>query len=365
MKQMKRFLQMVGIGLVVVTNSLTSVGAAPQSLEVSNTVLAAKERRAVIEQIVQKLNANYIFPALARTAGDTLRRREGEGAYNELTAIDAFASALTRDLEGITHDKHVRVRYTERPAEEPDPDEKPSPEELKFELERRQQINFGVQRVERLSTNIGYIDFRMFAEAEFSLEAMTAAMTLVAHNDALIVDLRRNLGGDPATVAYVCSYLFDGHTHLSDLDVRDKPVEEFWTSTTIPGPRFGGTKPVYILTSSSTFSGAEEFAYDLKQLKRATLVGETTRGGANPGEDHRVAEHLTLFIPNARSVNPYSGTNWDGIGVVPDVQVSAQKARWMAEVMVLKQLIAGGTPGALLDERRRRLSDIETTPYQD
>ncbi len=216
MKQMKRFLQMVGIGLVVVTNSLTSVGAAPQSLEVSNTVLAAKERRAVIEQIVQKLNANYIFPALARTAGDTLRRREGEGAYNELTAIDAFASALTRDLEGITHDKHVRVRYTERPAEEPDPDEKPSPEELKFELERRQQINFGVQRVERLSTNIGYIDFRMFAEAEFSLEAMTAAMTLVAHNDALIVDLRRNLGGDPATVAYVCSYLFDGHTHLSD-----------------------------------------------------------------------------------------------------------------------------------------------------
>ena len=365
MTEMKRALQIVATGLVVVAGSLVSIAARAQSLEVQNASLTAKERHAVIEEIVTKLNAMYIFPALARTAGDSVRRREEEGAYNQLTTIDAFANELTRDLQGVTHDQHVRVRYSEFPVEEADHNGDPSAEEMKLVLKSRQEINFGVQTVKRSSTNIGYIDFRMFAEAEFSREVMTAAMTLIAHTDALIIDLRHNVGGDPATVAYVCSYLFDQRTHLSDLKVRDKPTEEFWTSPTVPGSRFGSTKPVYILTSNSTFSGAEEFAYDLKELKRVTIVGETTRGGANPGEDHRVAEHLTLFIPDARSVNPYSGTNWEGSGVVPNVRVSADKAQWTAEEMILKQLINGGTNGKLLDERRKRLADIEATPYPD
>ena len=365
MTEMKRTLQIVTTGLVVVAGSLISIAARAQSPEFQNAPLTTKERHAVVEEIVTKLNAMYIFPALARTAGDSVRHREEEGAYNQLTTIEAFANALTRDLQGVTHDKHVRVRYSELPVEEPDHNGDPSAEEMKLVLKSRQEINFGVQTVERSSTNIGYIDFRMFAEAEFSREVMTAAMTLIAHTDALIIDLRHNVGGDPATVAYVCSYLFDQRTHLNDLKVRDKPTEEFWTSPTVPGPRFGSTKPVFILTSNATFSGAEEFAYDLKELKRVTIVGETTRGGANPGEDHRVAEHLTLFIPNARSVNPYSGTNWEGIGVVPNVKVSADKAQRTAEEMILKQLINGGTNGKLLDERRKRLADIEATPYPD
>jgi C-terminal processing protease CtpA/Prc len=201
----------------------------------------------------------------------------------------------------------------------------------------------------------------MFAEADFSRETMTAAMTLVANTDALIVDLRNGLGGEPATVAYVCSYLFDQRTHLSDLEDRGKPAEEFWTSPSVPGPHFGGSKPVFVLTSSKTFSGAEEFAYDLKQLHRATIVGETTGGGANPGEDHRVAEHVTLFIPDSRSVNPYTGTNWDGVGVIPDVRVSAEKARLTAEKMILQQLIKEAPNSGFLEARRKRLRDIEAS----
>lgn len=360
--EMKRTLQIAATGLVILTGSLVSFTARSQSIDVQDAPLTAKERHAVVEEIVAKLNAIYIFPALARTAGDSVRHREEDGAYNQLTTIEAFANALTRDLQEVTHDKHVRVRYSKLPVEEPDQSGDSSAEELNLVLKSRQEINFGVQTVERSSTNIGYIDFRMFAEAELSQEAMTAAMTLIAHTDALVIDLRHNVGGDPATVAYVCSYLFDEHTHLSDLDVRDKPIEAFWTSPSVPGPRFGGAKPVFVLTSNATFSGAEEFAYDLKELKRATIVGETTGGGANPGEDHKVAEHLTLFIPNARSVNPYSGTNWEGVGVVPDVKVPADKARKVAEEMILKQLIDGGTKGNLLDERRKRLAEIEATP---
>jgi hypothetical protein len=362
MTNTRRGLRTTAAGLLVLAGSLMPMAAKPQPHEGQNAPLTAQQRHAVVAEIVAKLNAIYIFPAVAHSAADHVRRREEEGGYDKLVAIGAFASALTRDLQDITHDKHVRVRYSERPVEEADGDGDPSPEEMKLLRKSREGINFGIQAVERSSTNMGYIDFRMFAEAEFSREAMTAAMTLIAHTDALIIDLRHNVGGDPATVAHVCSYLFDQRTHLSDLVVRDKPAEEFWTSPAVPGLHFGGTKPVVVLTSRATFSGAEEFAYDLKELRRATIVGETSRGGANPGQDYKVAEHLSLFIPNARSVNPSSGTNWEGVGVVPDVEVPADKARRTAEEMLLKQLIHGGTSGDLLAERRKRLKAIQASP---
>jgi C-terminal processing protease CtpA/Prc len=128
-------------------------------------------------------------------------------------------------------------------------------------------------------------------------------------------------------VAYVSSYLFSTRTHLNDLWTRRTgATQEFWTRDDIPGRRFGGEKPVYVLTSARTFSGAEEFTYNLKSLKRATIIGETTGGGAHPVSGHRIDDHFMIGVPFARAVNPITHTNWEGVGVTPDVKVPAADA---------------------------------------
>jgi C-terminal processing protease CtpA/Prc len=155
----------------------------------------------------------------------------------------------------------------------------------------------------------------------------------------LIIDLRDNGGGRPDMVAYLSSYLFDSRTHLNDLWTRrtDK-TEEFWTRDTIPGRRFGGVKPVYVLTSAQTFSGGEEFTYNLKNLKRATIVGETTGGGAHPVSGHRIDEHFRIDVPFARAINPITHTNWEGVGVTPDVVVPAKDALDTAQRLLREKL---------------------------
>ncbi|MEO6089428.1 MAG: S41 family peptidase, partial [Umezawaea sp.] len=158
-------------------------------------------------------------------------------------------------------------------------------------------------------------------------EAIAAALTIVADAEALILDLRENGGGDPATVALVCSYLLDEPTHLNTMYFRDgESYRQSWSLPHVPGKRFGGTKPVYVLTSGRTFSGAEELSYDLQQLGRATVVGEQTGGGAHPRRGFRVHPHLEATIPTGRAINPVSGTNWELVGVTPDIEVPAEEA---------------------------------------
>jgi C-terminal processing protease CtpA/Prc len=156
---------------------------------------------------------------------------------------------------------------------------------------------------------------------------MAAATQLLAHTDALILDLRATFGGDPDMVALVCGYLFDEPTHLNSMYERDgERIRQSWSPAYVPGPRFGGRKPVYVLTSAATFSGGEGLSYDLQQQGRATVVGERTRGGAHPRIGVRVHPHLELTIPVARPIHPVSGTNWEGCGVAPDVEVPAGEA---------------------------------------
>jgi retinol-binding protein 3 len=165
-------------------------------------------------------------------------------------------------------------------------------------------------------------------------------MAFVAHTDALIFDLRDNGGGDPAMVAFIASYLFDRHTHLNDLyNRRENSTEQYWTLPYVPGERLP-KQPVFVLTSSHTFSGAEEFCYDLKTQKRATIVGETTGGGAHPVGGHTVADYFMIGVPFAKAVNPVTKTNWEGTGVEPDVKVSAADALTTAEKLAAEKIQA-------------------------
>jgi len=169
-----------------------------------------------------------------------------------------------------------------------------------------------------------------------------ATMTLLGGTDALIVDLRRNGGGDPNMITLLLSWLFaaDDRVHVNDFYFRDaNRTEQYFTMTTIPGERYVN-KDVYVLTSHRTGSAAEEFSYDIKNLKRGTLVGETTAGAANPGSIIRIGPHFAAFVSNGRAVNPISKTNWEGVGVEPDISVPAEDALKTAHLAALAKLIS-------------------------
>ena len=311
----------------------------------------AAMRRQVIDAVVRELNDRYIFPDIARRVETALRSPAELAAFDGLDDGRTFADKLTSRLQALTLDKHIRVRFSSQPV----PDRvggAPSASEIERQKAEERSRNFGVERVERLPGNIGLIELRGFVAAEWAGEAIAAAMTLVAHTDALVFDLRRNGGGDPATVALVSSYLFGERTHLNDMHWREgNRVEQYWTQDWVPGPRFGAGKPVFVLTSSRTFSGAEEFSYNLKNLQRGKIVGETTGGGAHPGDIFKVGTHFAAFVPGGRAVNPISKTNWEGTGVEPDVKVKADDALRTAQLLALRELL-GKTPD---DERRRAL----------
>ncbi|GLY49731.1 interphotoreceptor retinoid-binding protein [Lentzea sp. NBRC 102530] len=281
-------------------------------------------REPEIELLCSQLASYYVFPDTANEIAKVLRARLDEGAYSTVDDDEAFAAAVTADLQSVNGDKHLRLLYSA--AEVPESDQESAWDPVAYRKEAEQDA-FGIRKLERLEGNVGLLELSLLHDADIATPAIIAAMNLIAHTDALIIDLRKNGGGDPHTVALVCSYLFDEPVHLNDIYNRpDDTTQQFWTLPHVPGPKFGGKKPVYVLTSSRTFSGAEELSYNLQQNERATLIGETTKGGAHPGDRYRVGPHLKSSIPNGRAINPISGTNWEGVGVVPHIQVPADEA---------------------------------------
>jgi C-terminal processing protease CtpA/Prc len=217
------------------------------------------------------------------------------------------------------------------------------------------RANFGVNRVQVLPGNVGLFDLRGFFPKEFSAASIAAAMSLLANTDALIIDLRENGGGEPATIALLCSYLFPAGSRIHLNDIYDRPknkTEQFWTDPNLPGPRYTG-KPVYVLNSHRTFSGAEEFGYNMQTQKRATLVGETTGGGAHPGGLVALGSGLVAFVPTGRAINPITGTNWEGVGVKPDMPTTAAAALQTAHLHALSSLLKAENDA----ERRRNLQE--------
>jgi len=298
----------------------------------------APGRAQTLATIAALLDTFYVSPDVATRVNDTLRARGARGAYRKNANGPSFAMQLDDDLAEVTHDKHLHVMYSvsplppDAPAASSGTSPARSPEDARRERARLDEMHCGFTKVEVLSGNVGYVKVDLFADPVLCGATASAAMTFVAGTRALVLDLRDNGGGEPAMVSYIASYLFDQRTHLNDLWTRRTgTTEEFWTRDSIPGQRFGGAKPVYVLTSSHTFSGGEEFAYDLQQLKRATIVGETTGGGAHPMSSHRINDHFMITVPFARPVNPVTHTNWEGVGVEPDVKVPAVNALTTAQ----------------------------------
>ncbi len=324
--------------LIVALLSITSYG---QIRKETAPTVDPKTQAAIIDSISKALDEVYVFSDVAKKMGDLVRKNYKDGKYQTITDLAEFTEQLTKDLQSISHDKHLRVRTM--PPRDPDAQKRPSPEEeRKQRLEQLRKDNFGFKKVELLPGNIGYIDFRYFADAGFGDAGATAiaAMNFIAYADAIIFDLRQNGGGNPSMIQLISSYLFDESVHLNSFYVRKTDeTNQFWTQAYVQGPKMIDI-PVYVLTSSFTFSGAEEFTYNLKNMKRGTIIGETTGGGAHPVEG-RVFENLNIVmsLPFGRAVNPITKTNWEGTGIEPHIKVPADQALSVARMEATRALM--------------------------
>jgi len=308
--------------------------------DLTNVTLDAATKARVIDGALAKLNEFYISPELATQMQDAIRARQKKGEFDSVTEGSAFAAILTEDLRDVSHDKHLAVNFSPVPVPEQPAGAAPSPEALAEYRKQMERMNCGFESVQILPSNIGYVKFNMFADPDICGPTAIAAMDFLANADAVIFDLRANGGGDPKMIALICTYLFAEPTHLNDLwERKSGTTQQYWTLPYVPGKRLD-TKPAYVLTSNQTFSGAEEFTYDLQNLKRATVVGETTGGGAHLVRGERIDAHFMIGVPFAKAINPVSKTNWEGTGVVPDVKVSAADALTTAQKLASEKIAA-------------------------
>ena len=304
-------------------------------------------RTQVIEGAIGHMQKAYIFGDVAEKMAAAVRAKAAKDEYDSITAPRDFAERLTRDLQEVSRDKHLRIVFN--PDGLPSRGGPPTAEDRARALAEERRRNFGFEKVERLDGNVGYISLRGFSGTPESRDAAVAAMNFLADTDALIFDLRRNGGGSPFMIGILSSYLFDEVVHLNDFYIRETDTRrEFFTTAEVQGRKYGKERPVYVLTSSRTFSAAEEFTYNLKNLKRSITVGQTTGGGAHPGGLRRITDHFGIWLPNGRAINPITKTNWEGTGIEPDIKTEEAQALPAAHLDALKRLLVKAT-----DKRHR------------
>jgi hypothetical protein len=317
-----------------------NLSALPPGAKVEDVTLDAAMRKKVMDGVAENLTESYIDADLAKQMVEAMRAHAAKGEYDSITDGDVFATRLTTDLRAVSHDRHLGVNF--RPFKVPERKGPPSAEDEARMHQQVERNNCFFRKVEILPNNIGYIKFDAFPDASLCGPTVVAAMGFVAHTDALIFDIRQNGGGQPAMVTMIASYLFDKPTHLIDIyNRKEDTTTQNWTLSYLPGQRLA-KQPVFVLTSKRTFSGAEEFAFDLKNQKRATIIGETTGGGAHPVSGHLVADYLMVGVPFAKSLDPVTKKNWEGTGVEPDVKVDAADALTTAEKMALEKIRGAG-----------------------
>lgn len=319
------FLQLCALLLMVATTSFAYA---------SQSDIDQAARSKVVNAIANKLEAEYVFPDIGKKMADRLRAEENEGKYEGIRDGGALSFAFTRHLRELSGDKHINVYFD---MHRPNLDISAAIGNM---AGLRSKKSFDFVKSSSLPGNIALVELYSFPPPEIGDDAITKVMNEISETDALIIDLRNNGGGSPEMVALISSYLFgEMPVHLNDLSYRRSSVrKQYWTQTNLAGKRYGLTKPVYVLTSNRTFSAAEEFSYNLKNLKRATIVGEVTGGGANPGEVFNIDENFSIFIPTGRAINPITKTNWEGVGVKPDIEVPRAQALSVAQELVLEKI---------------------------
>jgi hypothetical protein len=345
-RSLKSHLQVLMLGaLIFLLASVTSswggsLRGVQEESKSQESRLENSTKSAIIEWICLKMNEIYVFPDVAKKMEDHIQTKLKNGDYNSISDPRVFARQLRNDLVEISHDRHFGVIYAPEPSlrfQRADPEEEKKRKEQR--IRQWKYDNFYFKKVERMDGNVGYLRFDGFADTLYAGDTAVATLQFLKHCDAIIIDLRYNGGGGADMIQLILSYFFEERTHINSWYIRrlDK-TDQSWTSTYVPGVKLLDTD-LYVLTSSRTFSAAEEFIYDLKNLNRATLVGETTGGGGHMVTLERNDElKIEFVIPFNRAVNPYSGDNWEAKGIEPHVKCPAEEALDKAYVLALEKI---------------------------
>jgi hypothetical protein len=302
-------------------------------------------RHQAVEALVTQLEAHYVFPEKVKPIETLLRQRLRNGDYDALSNGEQLAKTLTADMVLSAHDLHTRVDFSDDvlPPESSLPGfTRPKPEQGPFFMRwidalGRKMAKFGVEKAEQLPSNIGVLALSYFFDPELSGEKYAAALDKLAGTGAMIIDLRGGRGGNAESVRLLISYFVDKRTRLNDIYSRETGIaEQFWTEDKLAGKRYGAQKKVAILVGPNTHSAAEDFAYTMQAMKRATVIGARTWGGAHPTGGYRLGDHFIGVIPNRRSISPITHTNWEGGGVIPDIAAAPADAMAVAKAHLLR-----------------------------
>lgn len=330
--------------------TLIAKSISPCLFLVLGSVLSAQDetlpqtfKESTIGQLSTCIKDYYVEPNLALKVSEHLKNRLGDGHFDVIPDTVRFAESLTQEVRSISQDKHMLIR----PLTQSQGPRSGSTEEFlarhRAQIARDRENAGGFNEVRILDGNVGYLDIRSFVQLHVGRDYADGYMKLLSGSDAIIIDLRENGGGYPDMVQYLCSYFFGERVHLNSLYWRDGDrTQEFWSLEEVTGKKLPQV-PLLILISGKTFSAAEEFSYNMHSQKRATLIGQTTKGGANPGRIMRLNDKLEAIIPIGKAINPITKTNWEGTGVVPDIQTleedTLEKAHELAKVAAKKHAI--------------------------
>jgi hypothetical protein len=295
--------------------------------------MTPEQVRSVIDDCARLVEGRYVFAERGASTAAALQGHAREGRYAACAGPQDLAERVTADLLAASGDLHLRLVVHEAGAVgEADP-----VAEAAFWAEQGRRTAGGIRRVERLDGNVGVVDVGpVLLDPEHAGRAIGAAMSLVAGADALVIDVRGCHGGSPEGVVLLLSHLFAPEpVRLSDLESREEGTRQVWTVPVPADDRFGPDKPVAVVVGPETFSGGEALAFDLQEQRRAVVVGRPTRGGAHPRIGLVVHPQLELTVPVARSVSLFSGGDWEGRGVQPDVLVPPEEDAFTAALAVL------------------------------
>ena len=337
-------------------------------MSTNNALLDPATQVEIISLLSEKLKKCYIFPDVAEQICARLQQYLHDGEYTDLTEGNLFALALTMHLQEVSHNEHLWVKWHQKPLPDSEAQLRLDPgwqEDRKLEARLE---NYGFTRLERRPGNVGYLDIHYFHRPAWGGDTAVDVMNFLSQTNALIIDLRKCTGGYPGMVALICTYLFgEEPIHLVSIYWRDEDVtQQYWTLPYVPGRRFVD-KPVYVLTSKVTFSAGEMFAYILQTHQRATVIGEKTDGGANAGASYRIHPHFEAFIPIGRTINPLTGSNWEGCGVNPDIPIPQAQSFNLAYKLALQSTLAdlkeanSEPERKMKDEAQAVLNDLEKT----
>jgi len=314
--------------------------------------------RNTVATLAGMVEKDYFDPAIGAKVASTLREGLSKGRYANAPDLESLANLLTSEMYAVAKDRHLALFATKGLPSRPSQAPTVARESRK---ERGQHENFGLQKVEVLPGNVGYLRLTGFYQPQEAREGIAASMAFLSHADALIIDLRDHGGGSSQTVALFTSYFLDcPDLPLFEIAHRSQVTPDQYLTESAALPHRNGTRPTFLLTSPRTSSGGEAVAFLLQERHRAEVIGEGTWGGANQVPPPRaVTQSFEALIPNGHTASALTGKNWEGVGVIPDIPVGADSALRVAHARAIQSLLRSVTQGSWHEQLKQELALVE------